>query len=473
MKTLTKISLFFFISILYGYKVSHIGKFLYVNSIVRQGNLLVVATDGGVFTYNLFNKTIENSIITTSPVKLAVTQNALTGYFVDLPGNLYRWDIPRGEKYFLTSVGNISSLGICCGKIYTEHNGSIIAYTTGGVRIGLTKPSPTTLWVGRLNSLKKGDDKILFLQPYFFTDKFAGKIDLSYFYKDFSDLWVGTRGMGIYHYNYNLKLKDDSIQIGLPFKQVKSMATINGKIYIGGDYGIVKKGGPVWHPFLPGVQSGLNCPSISKLVVLENKLVVGTDCGIQYLSPYGFRDIKSRGKLLGAFDNEIFVQNGDYIFSISLTGAKLTSLEFPYDVKDTRTLEGKLLILANDRLYTIREKSVTPLYSLNKFAPIYAFTTSSHSIYALTESGILKMKDGIVEKLAYPFIPYKNRYYPMIVAHDQVFIGTVNGVYVYDGRNKSVSRIWRELHNKNVLSLLFSDGKLFVGTANGLNIIKF
>ena len=472
MKTLTKISLLL-VTTLHGINVIHVGKFLYVNSIVRQGNLLVVATDGGVFTYDLFNKNLENSIITSTPVKLAITQNALTGYFVDFLGNLYRWDISRGDKYFLTSVGNITSLGVCCDKVYAEINGNIIAYTTGGVRIGITKPSPATLWVGRLNSLKRGDDKILFLQPYFFIDEFAGKIDLSYFYKNFSDLWVGTRGMGIYHYNYNLKLKDDSIQIGLPFKQVKSMTAINNEVFIGGEYGIVKVKGSVWRPFLPGTQSGLNCPSISKLATLENRLIVGTDCGIQYLSPYGFRDIKTRGNLLGVVDGELLVQDGDYISTISPTGNKLTVMKFSYDIKDTRIFDDKVLILANNRLYTIKEKSITPLNSLNKFAPIYAFTASRHAIYALTESGILKMKDGIVEKLAYPFTPYKNRYYPMLVAHNRVFIGTVNGVYIYNGKNKSVSRIWRELSNKNVLSLYFFDDKLFVGTANGLDIIKF
>ena len=472
MKTLTKIS-FFLITTLYGFNSTHIGKFLYVNSIVRQGNLLVVATDGGVFTYDLFNKALENSIITSSPVKLAITQNALTGYFVDFLGNLYRWDISRGDKYFLASVGNITSLGVCCDKIYTESNGRITAYTTGGIRLGIMKPSPATLWVGRLNSLKKGDDKILFLQPYFFIDDFAGRVDLSYFYKNFSDLWVGTRGMGIYHYNFTLKLKDDSIQIGLPFKQVKSMAAIDGKIYFGGEYGIAKMKGSIWRPFLPGVQSGLDCPSISKLAVLEKKLIVGTDCGIQYLSPYGFRDIRTHGRLLGVFDNELIVQDGNYIAAVSPDGGKLLALKFPFDVEEADSFNGKVLLLADNKLFALKGKSLKPLRSINKFAPIYAFATSENSIYAVTESGLLKMKDGIVEKLAYPFRPYKNRHYPMMVSDSRVFIGTVNGVYIYNEKNKSVSRIWQELSNKNVLSLLYLGGRLFVGTANGLNIVKF
>ncbi len=472
MKTWIKVSLLILlISSLKAYSTLNIGKFLYVNSIVKQSNRLVVATDGGVFLYNLFDNKIEHTLVTQFAVKLCIIQNLLTGFFVDYMGNLYRWDIGHDEKYFISSVGPATSLGVCCDKIYIENNGNVTAYTNSGIRIGPAKPEPGTYWVGKINSIKRGDDKIIFLQPYFFIDNYAGRIDFSYFYKNFTDLWVGTRGKGIYKYDLNLRIKTDSIQIGLPFREVQSIASDGKYIFIGGNNGLVRFDGNIWMPILSGGQSGLSCPNILKLEVADQRLIIGTQCDIEYLGKYRINRLIRNATLLGVSRNIIIAQNNDHVYYFNLSGAVLKEFKFPYKIKKILNFGSSELLLANDNILKISDSTILPLRSLNAFSPIYSMTVSKDTLFVLSEIGLLEVSDGIIEKLVLPFRPASNTPYPMICIREKIFIGSTDGLYMFNRKTGNLEKIFCSLPDNRVNTLSYWHGKLFVGTPSGLCII--
>lgn len=460
-----------FTSSLEAYKFLAIGKFLYVNSIVKQSNRLVVATDGGVFLYNLFDNRIEHTLITSFPVKFCIIQNLLTGFFIDYMGNLYRWDIGQNAKYYVTSVGAVTSLGVCCEKIYIENNGSITAYSTSGIRIGPANPEPGTYWVGKMNSIKRGDERILFLQPYFFIDDFAGRIDLSYFYKDFTDLWVGTRGKGIYRYDVNLRIKTDSIQIGLPFNEVNTIISNNRYIFIGGDNGLVRYDGKIWTPILPGGQSGLRCSIITKLGISDQNLIIGTQCDIEYLGKFGINRLARDATFLGIVKNMIIAQRDSRIYLLTLRGSVLKEFKFPYPVTEIVNSGNTSLLLANNNVYILTD-SIYPWSTLNAFSPIYSLTTSGDTLFVLSEIGILQVSNGVIEKLVLPFKPASNIPYPMICVKDKIFLGGPDGLYVFNRINKIHEKILCDLPDTRVRTLGYWPGKLFVGTPTGVCIIE-
>ncbi len=472
MKTWIRISLILLlISSLRAYKTSYIGKFLYINSIVKQSNRLVVATDGGVFLYNLFDNRMEHSLVTQFPVKFCIIQNLLTGFFVDYMGNLYRWDIGHDGKYYIGSVGAATSLGVCCEKIYIENNGSVIAYSTSGIRIGPAKPEPGTYWVGKLNSIKRGDDKILFLQPYFFIDNYAGRIDMSYFYKNFTDLWVGTRGKGIYKYDMNLRIKTDSIQIGLPFKEVHSIISDGRYIFIGGENGLIRFDGKIWMPILPGAQSGLFCPNIIKLGMADQRLIIGTECDIEYFGGYTINRLYRDAAFLGTTNGMIIAQRNDRIYFLTIKGAVLKEFKFPYSVKKTTNFGNTILILANGRVFKLKD-TVYPLHILTPFSPIYSITAKADTLFVLSEIGLLQVFDGIVEKLADPFRPAVNTPYPMVCVKNKIVIGGPDGLYIFNRENKVLQKVSCDLPDMRVKTLTYWRGNLYVGTPTGLCIIR-
>ncbi len=441
-----------------------IGNFLHINSIIRQNNRLVVSTPGGVFTYDLFENKLDRSVITETPVKLALMQNLLTVFYIDMYGNLYRWTTSSGRVFYLASVGQATSLGVCCDKIYVENNGTITAFSTSGFRLGRQRPENGTVWVGRLNSYSKDSLKVSFLAPFFFYDDLAGKVELTYFYRDFNTLWVGTDRKGIYMYDMNLKTVRDSIQIGLAFDKVESIIGVDEKIFFGGDRGIVVKRKETWTPI------EAKCQGVKKIAILNDTIYYENNCGIYLLTPNWQKLFQARAKLLGIHKGLIVIQKGDYLLELSPGANILYRVKTPYEISGMWIYKDQPIFLINKRVYSLDMK---PLRKFNKFFPIYSMTSQGDTIYLLTEMGILKFSDGIVEKFPVPLRPASGISYPMVAGKNRLFIGSPEGVYIVYLEDLPFQRYTPDLRNPRVESLYFDGERLYIGTRRGLIILSF
>ena len=444
--------------------VLKIGEFLHINSLVRQNNRLLVSTPGGIYTYNLFDNRMERSVLTETPVKFAVMQNLLSVFFIDVFGNLYRWTTTSEDVTFLASAGPATSLGICCDKIYVENNGEIIAFTTSGFRLGNRKPESGTVWVGRLNSLTRDSLKVAFLAPFFFYDPLAGKVNFTYFYRDFNTLWVGTDKKGIYRYDFNLKIVRDSIQIGLPFSEVNCITGISGKIFIAGNGGIALKNGRFWS-FIR-----TDCPDVEMISPLDSSLYFSSRCGIFVLKNRWIRKFLDNGKLLGVFDGLLFVQMSGRLLEVTPAGNVLSRLKIPLEISKMVIYEDSPLFLMDGKIYS---RELQPQRKYNKFAPIYSAAVSGGRLYVLSDIGILEFKNGIVDKLPVPFKPSRGFDYPMVVADDKIFIGAPDGLYILNLKDLGFERYTPGFSLPVIKSLYFDGRNLYAGTKRGVIIFSF
>jgi ligand-binding sensor domain-containing protein len=261
--------------------------FSYITSITANMQRVYFGTENGILRYNRLLKQWEEPITKSNgfpgmSARVVAFDKMFRKLWIAYENGLvvYNPDISHWEREISrTSIplSSITSIGFTQDSVYLENNG-LFAVSPRGMynwtrRVGSL---PTNiLWSGEKGNIEI--ENYTFLTPYYATDEYFNKYKYTAGIVDNQDLWLGTEGFDVFHYNV-FTWSGTHYTVGLAGNRVDAIYKDENEYWIGG----IQTNGITRINFLTGEGSHYRSEDIFRLDSHEINAITGDERNIWF-----------------------------------------------------------------------------------------------------------------------------------------------------------------------------------------------
>jgi hypothetical protein len=469
---------------------TYLSAYNYVHSIVELDQLLYLGTRGGIVVYDIILREIRDSYVFDDGADLLTPDLMSSDLFYVSGGTLYRRNPFMSFPSELADVGWATSLGTGSDYVYVEQNGVIRRYSKSGIYAGKGSAPPNVIWSGDLGEIDRDDIGITFLAPFFRETGNLGRVDDSVYYRNGWRLWVGTWGAGVFLYDANLEMIQDSIRPGIHPGGVEAIHASEEEIWVGGAGGFSRFDDGGWTEFSRGGDYAISCTEIVDISGDDNTAWFATECGIM---KYDGGRIRSRRMPPGvsswttcclADEGMLWIGTDDGIAYLDLATNDIDR------VKQSEGLYINDIVATGQNVYVLTDRGAVvygkELGDWSYLSDPRAWSSSNvetalsdgDELYLATSSGIVRFREG-GEDTTYITTPFNSVGQPilsMALLDGTLYVGTMRGLYGYEIAHEHWFQVSRSqgLLDDYIAALATIPGvsTLYIGSPSGLTLYR-
>lgn len=214
--------------------------FRYIHSLASDLRFVYLATTGGIARFNRLTNSWDEPLtvgdgLPGTPVRIVAPDPSTRNLWVATRSRISRYN-PTSESWKSfselkgVSASQVAEIGIGGEYIYARAGDGTYRLNRV-VEVWESSPEPPSgvRWYGGEQDLRKYP----FLAPYYVLDSRLGIYDMTCVSEDGFDLWVGTSGYGLFHYN-SLTFAREHQLFGLAGDGVRALEKVDEVLWIGG-----------------------------------------------------------------------------------------------------------------------------------------------------------------------------------------------------------------------------------------------
>jgi len=294
-----------------------------VKSVCRWGDKVYIGGAGGVGILSFYTPmTLTYALATSKPVSLAAPDPTNGDVYFIADGVLYRWNPGSPDAFRLANLTG-TSLGVGSDNLYVDGK----VYTKSGSPTTGDPSRDNVVWCGARVNAKRGDQDVLFLSPYYLPTFEVGNVEMTVFYPDMRDMWVGTDGRGLYLYRTESWMLQDSVCPTPPLPRVYALDGDSASVWAGGPAGASRLCRGYWLSY-NGNGRMFWCSGVNDVFARDSVVLLATECGLMRRDGENFDLAKTarRAISVSAAGERVWVGTEDGLFWTTTSGSSLSEV---------------------------------------------------------------------------------------------------------------------------------------------------
>lgn len=271
---------------------TQLGDFGTVRALFVQHPVVVAATEGGFFLYDVNQRRLLARRITSNPVDFAVAEpgNQMV-YFVS-GQDLYRWirGTPRFQR-LATLESPAQGLGLDGRYLWVDYGrGRVERRTFSGFSAGFQAPPEAVTWSGPRGELSRDDPRLGFLAPFTRWTQDAGEVAFTVFVEAWNRLYAGTAGLGLWIYDARTSVALDSVNPGVSGHPVVDLTVAStGTWWFATPRTLCRWQDPFTRVWVAGQRADFPATELQRILWTPEGLWIGTRSGLFLYVPDRFQ----------------------------------------------------------------------------------------------------------------------------------------------------------------------------------------
>jgi len=215
--------------------------FRYISGVASDLTHVYLATNGGIARFDRLTRRWDLPLTTGDglpeiPTRVVAPDAARRALWALTPQDLTKYDfgLERWTSFATldgTPAGAVEAVGIGSQFVYARAGPSTFRMDLATEVWEVSPAVPAEVkWYGGKQELKSYP----FLAPYYVSDSHFRRYDMTSLEKDGFDIWVGTAGYGLLHYN-SQTLESEYWLFGLAGESVRALEKDGESLWLGGD----------------------------------------------------------------------------------------------------------------------------------------------------------------------------------------------------------------------------------------------